>query len=266
MNSQSMERSNDRHETDNKTRKQEIEASGEVSTEYYNTDVRLPSFPSHPTSQRLVKAMVAGVQRNQGNRFAQRVISSQQTSIQRDISTPLPQGVPVQRDGSASIQIARVRIRILPDRRTRDRKMTGKAETTAKISWGTPGYRFGQDGLVGRINPMPPVTMRIQTIYGPTVTAQSSSGYGRGTTQADIQAGNTSLGFHEGNHGLDFMEYLRSNPLPVFTGTVGMTSQEYNQAVQQFNQDMQDYQNQMDQYSEQNTDCVGTNADFCPSP
>jgi Domain of unknown function (DUF4157) len=190
-----------------------------------------------------------------------------QTLIQRDISTPLPQGTPVQRDGSASIQVAQVRTQILPDKRTTDRKMTGKAKTAFKFGLiRTPRYTFGKDGKITSIKPMPPVTMTIQTTYGPTVTAQSSSAYGRGTTQADVQAGNTSLGFHEGNHGLDYMDYLTANALPVFAGAVGMTVQEYSLAAQKFQKDMQEYVKNMDDYSDQHTDCVGTNADTCPSP
>jgi hypothetical protein len=190
-----------------------------------------------------------------------------QPLIQRDISTPLPQGTPVQRDGSASIQVAQVRTRILPDRRTTDRKMTGKAKTAFKFSQiRTPGYRLGRDRKVTSINPIPPITMTIQTTYGPTVTAQSGSAYGRGTTQGDVQSGNTSLGFHEGNHGLDYMDYLRTNPLPVFTGKVGMSVAEYTEASQQFLKDMQEYIKNMDDYSDQHTDCIGTNADTCPSP
>jgi hypothetical protein len=39
-----------------------------------------------------------------------------------------------------------------------------------------------------------------------------TSGYGRGTTAADIAAGTTSLQFHEGQHGLDYMEGIRTRP------------------------------------------------------
>ena len=48
----------------------------------------------------------------------------------------------------------------------------------------------------------------------------------RGTTEEDKAAGNTTLGFHEGQHGLDYIKYLKENPLPQFLGKVGMQAED----------------------------------------
>lgn len=188
---------------------------------------------------------------------------TQKALIQRDMSTPLPERATMQRNGSATIQMGPVRVRILLDRRTKNPKMRGRAETVFNLRWQAPGYRIGRDGLVNKILGLPSITMTIQTTYGQGVTATSGSGYGRGTTPEDIKAGQTSLGFHEGKHGTDFLDYLQNNPLPVFTGTVGMTQREYREAWREFDGAMHTYRTQMKEYSLQNTDCVGTKADFC---
>lgn len=189
---------------------------------------------------------------------------TQKTLTQRNISTPLPEGATMLRNGSATIQIGQVRVRILPDRKTKNPKMRGRAETVFNLRWQAPGHRIGRDGRVNKILGLPSITMTIQTTYGQGVTATSGSGYGRGTTPEDIQAGQTSLGFHEGRHGTDFLDYLQNNPLPVFTGAEGMTHREYREAWQEFDRAMHTYRTQMEQYSLHSTDCVGTRPDFCP--
>ncbi len=73
--------------------------------------------------------------------------------------------------------------------------------------------------------------MTIQTTYGSGATSSSASGYGRGTTASDIAAGNTTLGFHEEQHGLDFVEFLSQNPFPQFRGRVGMTTRQFQRAI-----------------------------------
>jgi hypothetical protein len=55
--------------------------------------------------------------------------------------------------------------------------------------------------------------VEIRTKYSdsPDVT----SGYGKGTTEADIQNKTTTLRVHEGQHGTDYIDFLTSTPLPV---------------------------------------------------
>ncbi len=55
--------------------------------------------------------------------------------------------------------------------------------------------------------------VEIQTRYGSK--PEGNSAYGRGTTKADKDAGNVSLGFHESCHRNDFLEYLRNTATPV---------------------------------------------------
>lgn len=189
------------------------------------------------------------------------------TQIQRkdpvqNISTPLDKNATIQKDGSAKLQVAKVNVTVKPDTTTKDKKMTGKAQTNCNLDWKSPSYEF-KDEKVTKVGTLPPVNLTIQTVYGPNVTAKSQSGYGKGTTKEDQAAGNTDLGHHEGSHGSDAMQYLKDHPLPVFTGKEGMTVDEYKKAVEEYNQAMQDYQKNMEKDSQEKTDCVGTKADFC---
>lgn len=56
--------------------------------------------------------------------------------------------------------------------------------------------------------------IEIITQYG-TGNPDDDSAYGRGTTKADKDAGNVTLGFHESCHRADLLNYFRTEPIPV---------------------------------------------------
>lgn len=158
-------------------------------------------------------------------------------------------------------------ITILPDRTSR--QMANRAETTVTFSWGRISGRLARQGrrvAIARITGPPTPTVRIQTTYGRGVSATSASGYGRGTTAADVAGGaveprSTTLGFHEGSHGLDYVAFLEAHPPPAFTGRVGMTPAEFRAALTQWQTACRAYAAAIDRDSEIRTDCVGTTID-----
>jgi hypothetical protein len=99
--------------------------------------------------------------------------------------------------------------------------------------------------------------MKIHTRYGTGATANQPSGYGRGTTEEDIKAGNTSLGFHESCHRVDLLSYATTTPLPKFAGKVGMDVDTFDQAGTEFRAQMGSYFTTMQSQSELKTDEVG---------
>ncbi len=101
-------------------------------------------------------------------------------------------------------------------------------------------------------------TLYIKTFYGAAASASDTSAYGRGTTAADVAAGNTSLGFHEGRHGQDYQDYIAQNALPAFTLAVPATIGQYNAAMRTFNSEVSAYYADMSTHSETHTDMVGT--------
>jgi uncharacterized protein DUF4157 len=106
-----------------------------------------------------------------------------------------------------------------------------------------------------------PTAFRItlQTTYA-TATGNpetTTSAYGRGSTAADQAAGNTSLRFHESQHGADYLEFLRNNPRPQFTGTVGMPVSSAHTAITTYLAQHAAWLRAMDRFSLTRTDCVG---------
>ncbi len=101
-------------------------------------------------------------------------------------------------------------------------------------------------------------TLYIKTFYGTRASSSDTSAYGRGTTAADIAAGNTTLGFHEGSHGQDYQDYIAHNPLPQFILEVPATRRQYNAAMRAFNSEVNTYFAAMSTHSETHTDMVGT--------
>jgi hypothetical protein len=102
----------------------------------------------------------------------------------------------------------------------------------------------------------------IRTAYRPGVSAKDSSGYGRGTTPEDVAGGkvsprSTRLGFHEGSHGLAFLEFLAANPAPTFTGTVGMSATAYRAAGRAYHAAWTAYVDRLIAFSIRVVDCVG---------
>ena len=67
------------------------------------------------------------------------------------------------------------------------------------------------DGFTGPFPKGTTPTLTVQTLYGPGESRSTPSGYGRGTTLQDIAAKNTSLGFHEGQHGGKIIEFVSTS-------------------------------------------------------
>ena len=185
--------------------------------------------------------------------------------ISRAISTPIETYVKnADKTKNVSFKVNSVNIVVKPDSKTGKKSMENRAGTNFSISNnGTPGYKY-KKGKITKVNTVPVPTITIHTIYGKGVTAKSKSGYGKGTTTADVKAGNTSLGYHEGSHGTDFLNYVKNKAIPQFKGTVGMSIAEFKKAQAKYKNDWKTYSKQMVSYSKKLTDCVGEKASFCP--
>lgn len=184
------------------------------------------------------------------------------------ISTPIPEGEDVDlQTGNVSLSINGFDVVIAPDET--DQGLNNGGETRIDLRWQTPGFRFertGRQTVVTSFTPPPQPTVRIQTFYAPGVTASSQSAYGRGTTPEDVAGGqvdprSTTLGFHEGSHGLDYLEFIRNNPAPQFSGAVGMTRNQFRDAVNSWVSALRQYNADLESFSIQHTDCVGTTID-----
>jgi hypothetical protein len=123
----------------------------------------------------------------------------------------------------------------------------------------SPGYAT-HDGKVTKINGK--FTWKgelsIQTLYGTGAAPSSLSCYGRGTTSADVQSRDITLGFHESCHRGDFVAYLGANPLPDPPAlSVGMSAHDFDAAVKKFAAELKAYRDAMEKDSHSKTDEVG---------
>jgi hypothetical protein len=182
------------------------------------------------------------------------------------ISTPIVQGRAANRAGNVVFTSNGFNVEIKPD-------LTGQtlrtaAHTSAIISWS--GVRFSHERsgreLVTRFDPLATPAVEIQTKFRTGTSPTSQSGYGRGTTKEDIAGGtvtprSTTIGFHEGAHGVDLVKFLESNPPPAFRGTVGMTKIAFQAEITRWEQACVDYANAMAAFSARHGDCVGTTID-----
>ncbi|MCB9076229.1 MAG: hypothetical protein H6631_01405 [Anaerolineaceae bacterium] len=155
-----------------------------------------------------------------------------------------------------------------PDTKSKAKNILGEARTNFKPGiTKIPAYHFSKKGKkVTTILGLPPsLTLRIQTGFtrGQGQRFKSKSAYGKGTTKEDIKTGKTSLGYHEGSHGSDFIKYLKDNPPPQFKGKVGMSVASYKKAAKTYDKELKKYLKKIEQDSVAKTDCVGTKADFC---
>jgi hypothetical protein len=160
-----------------------------------------------------------------------------------------------------------VSVSILPD--APDPKLGDRAETRIQLRWATPKFHWTAQGKVHVVTAMDPLqtpTATIQTFFGPQVRPASRSGYGRGTTPEDVAGAavdprSRTVGFHEGQHGMDYVEFLRTHAPPQFGGHVGMTQQQFQAAGQRWSAAMKAYEKQARAFSTARTDCVGVTID-----
>jgi hypothetical protein len=177
------------------------------------------------------------------------------------ITTPLP--LSARRDprtGHASVAAGGVAFSFAPDRpmtRAEARAAGNEARTHIEGHAQTGDFDTDKDGKITRFDPAT-FSIDVQTRYPAGLTASTPAGRGRGKTPEDVAAGNTSLGFHEGSHGADFLRFAREHPQPVFGGQISMTPTAYKQATDAFVKAAGDYIRAMCAYSVRSTDGPGS--------
>jgi hypothetical protein len=179
-------------------------------------------------------------------------------------STPRVTGSKVTDDGGQQLSVGAIDVVIKPD-------LPGQADvkaggTSAGIEV-TPkefnvDYTLDSAGRIATFKaPDQKVTVSVQTKYGVGISPAGKSAYGRGTTKEDIDAGNTSLKFHEGEHGVDFINYLRTHPFPTFGGRKKMTLKAFSDEIAVYQDAIVAYSAAMDAAVLESGDCVGISID-----
>jgi RHS repeat-associated protein len=191
--------------------------------------------------------------------------------LQEKTSTPIPDSVDIDTSNNVSLKIKSgnidVNIVILPDKKVdpENKTIDPTASTSAKIEEiKTPSATIsGIKGSntkfwkVNSINGRASVTISIRTTYPLNLDPKSPSAYGRGTTDEDKKRGNTSLRFHEGSHGSDFIDFFIQKNFPQFKAFKGMTALEYKESQTKFTDAIISYVRDAQEYSRQKTDETG---------
>jgi hypothetical protein len=101
-----------------------------------------------------------------------------------------------------------------------------------------------------------------------TVPTPAAGGYGRATTAADRAGGEVdpygvSVNFHEGQHAMNYMDFLRQNPPPVWEGPRIATfdQQLYERYLVLWKASWSLYLDRMVRYTIKHTHCVGVTSD-----
>lgn len=178
------------------------------------------------------------------------------------ISTPLQAGAAVdQFSGDMTMKIGNINVVVKPDVRGAAGKDAGTGANLTVVPPGVPPFHFDKNGVVDVFpGHTPAVTLEIVTSYPTGLTPGTTSGYGRGTTAQDVGNKATGLRFHEGTHGEDVIDFVRKNPFPTFTGTIGMKKKDFETAKTTYTDAVSDWGKQLNKVKLQ-ADCVGKSID-----
>jgi hypothetical protein len=179
-------------------------------------------------------------------------------------STPTQAGAAVDPlTGNMVMTIGGVNVVIEPDVRGAT-GITG-GDTSVKLELNPvniPGYDYDAKVFITKFpGYSPTATLKIVTRYQAGVKPEDISGYGRGTTPEDIRNKATALRFHEGTHGEDYIEFLRTHHVPVFAGKVGDKKADFDKARKDYLDALSDWRKQINALSVEKTDCVGKTID-----
>jgi hypothetical protein len=137
----------------------------------------------------------------------------------------------------------------------------GEGETTIKIR-GSKVRATTKGGEITSLTVSDP-SYEISTTYTKGTDPSSQSIYGRGTTDEDNLAGNTSLEFHERQHRADYEQFVKDNPLPKPDVEVGMKVNDFKAALRNYDQQIKQYGLEAQSYTFSRTDCVGIKKSGC---
>jgi len=177
------------------------------------------------------------------------------TKVVPGTSTPLPKEAVVDKKSKeATLQIGDVTVRIKPDRKANkeDQVEPGGGVTIGEFKYSAK--HTTKDGKVTSVTINK--ELHIQTAYNSKTHPDAPSAYGRGHIKKDQEAGNSSLRFHEGSHGQDYMDYAKTHPFPTLKIDEPITEEEFKTRMSEYDKQVQQYQADANAHSEEHTDNV----------
>jgi hypothetical protein len=179
-------------------------------------------------------------------------------SVMAHTTAPVPNTAQLTPEGNLTVRINGIDVIVEPDDALSDPAQANYGGTMCGVlPDANPTPFLDAAGNVSG-HTLPTIVGHLKTSFAPGADPTGKSGYGRGTTNADVAAGNTSLRFHESRHGQDCFDFISRNPVPQFNGPTGVTQAVFDQAVRRWEAAISDYNDRAAKYSVRNTDCVGT--------
>jgi hypothetical protein len=179
-------------------------------------------------------------------------------------------------EAAAEMEASGISVKVLPDeyvdaatfKSITDKVSSGEVtENTKAITVYDPKWHPRWIVTHGRVTSVKPIIqeLRIKTVYLHGTSRITQSGYGVGTREAeDVKTGRTTLAHHEGSHAACFIQYVKDNAPPTFTGRVGDTDTQVKNKAQTFKTAMEKYYANMAVHCGPAVDCTGKKATFCP--
>jgi hypothetical protein len=168
-----------------------------------------------------------------------------------------------------------ISVKVLPDeyvdeaafKSITDNVSSGQVTThTGAITVYTPKWHPRWHAAGGRVTSIEPTIqeLKIKTVYLRGISRIAQSAYGVGTREEDVKRGRTSIAHHEGSHAACFIQFVKSNAPPTFTGRVDDTETQVKNKAQAFDAAMKEYYASMVNTCGPSVDCTGKKAPFCP--
>jgi|GEM_PF-4978779 hypothetical protein len=188
----------------------------------------------------------------------------QRTEESKEITAPVPKDAVIdKKTGNAGFTAANISFVVEPDEVV-EKPVTWRSQTIAPEANGAItsfaisfSHSYEMEG--GKYTKVSTTyTVYIKTFYNKGVDKSATSKYGRGTTEDDKKAGNTSLKFHESMHGQDIQDYISNNPLPTVDLALPANKEAYDAAIKAHATAVAAYSAALQAYTELTTDEVGT--------
>jgi hypothetical protein len=184
-------------------------------------------------------------------------------------STPLPKDAVVDKNTKvATLQSGDFTVKVKPDgkdaNKGEDKKLDVRSD--GAVTHGDIHAQVSYKTVNGKVTSVSiKKELDVKTTYGSKADPAANSADGRGHIKTDQDAGNSSLRFHEGNHGQDYIDYVKTHPYPTIEIDKPITKQEFDTRVSEWKNQAEQYQKDMESQSKQHTDDV-TDPSAAPTP
>lgn len=194
-------------------------------------------------------------------------------TLQQHISTPIPtNNVTFKKHNGEDVAVIKISstISIILFKDAIDSTLSAGHAETRVIETGGFSARYMTENGRCRLTSIT-YKIHVRTFYSNLDNRKKTSAYGRGTTDGDKKKGKTTLRFHEGQHGVLFIDDIRKSQFRPVTKDVKNRSYGSSDELHSIlNQNYANYLGTLGRQNELKVDCVGIRPSashiHCPAP